>query len=562
MPYPNEHAARVRDPGAFIDASFRRKKLPGSGVSIIMGKLKAGGKMQVQAYRFPKDKYTASQAKKWLKDNDVKHISFEAASESKEISDPPEFVEEEQEVKAKMYDGEVAIASYIPLGATSFADVDEYIIAEAVGQRVQELTRQFQTLAGNILYTDEIADKGSALNGLVSELDARLGEAIKPKGMFGLLKEAMRSQLIGVKDGGEERIREDLAIDKEKAKPSGGLFLWKEGDVYRWLAVYSNKYLDRDSPPEIISEAAHREFIAAVERKEASYPELWHFHVPGTRYGQADMLAYDANGFVVASGTIDKGHEAEADILSKREDVRVSHGMLLSSVEYDPKEKNVITRYRSIEISDLPLHRAANPLTGFYMMKEGGTMGLPKDKKEYLKSVGMSDDAIATLEAEIERKAATAKEAGLASKEGEAPAPEVTPTGEAPASAPKPDETTTPPGESAPAVAPPITLETVASAVAQVVQSVVEPLLGRVSTLEAAALKEKKTDEQRIGEKAADTPAASIAALVMQSLSVRNSPTTKLPEDWNPVGPKEVEATEARTGLPWLDKVLSEPAKK
>ena len=86
MPYPNEHAARVRDPGDFRPDSFRNKAIGSEGVRIIMGKLKGESKMIVQAYRFPKDKFTVAQAKKWLKDNDVKYISFEPASDKKEES--------------------------------------------------------------------------------------------------------------------------------------------------------------------------------------------------------------------------------------------------------------------------------------------------------------------------------------------------------------------------------------------------------------------------------------------------------------------------------------------
>lgn len=83
MPYPNEHAARVRDPDDFETGSMRSKDLK-DGVRLILGKLKGETAMTVQAYRFDKTKFTPEQAKKWLKDNDVKSISFEPASESKE----------------------------------------------------------------------------------------------------------------------------------------------------------------------------------------------------------------------------------------------------------------------------------------------------------------------------------------------------------------------------------------------------------------------------------------------------------------------------------------------
>src|SRR5574343_494712 len=87
MPYPNFHAARVRDPGDFVDSSFRSKELPDTkGILLVMGKLKSdkNGSMVAQVYRFPKDSYTVDEAKKWLRDNNVKYILFEPAKEEKE----------------------------------------------------------------------------------------------------------------------------------------------------------------------------------------------------------------------------------------------------------------------------------------------------------------------------------------------------------------------------------------------------------------------------------------------------------------------------------------------
>jgi len=79
MPYPNEHAARVRNPDSFEPNSFRSKKLK-DGVRLILGKLKSGnGSMVTQAYRFSVDNFTVEQAKKWLKDNKIEYISFEPA---------------------------------------------------------------------------------------------------------------------------------------------------------------------------------------------------------------------------------------------------------------------------------------------------------------------------------------------------------------------------------------------------------------------------------------------------------------------------------------------------
>lgn len=92
-PYPNEHSARLQDPGKFDPDTFRRTKggkLSGKTVpktiSIIWGKFKdktgADDPVIPQALRFPTDDWTVAEARKWLKDNEIKYISFEPAKET------------------------------------------------------------------------------------------------------------------------------------------------------------------------------------------------------------------------------------------------------------------------------------------------------------------------------------------------------------------------------------------------------------------------------------------------------------------------------------------------
>ena len=84
-PYPNEHAARIRDPEEFEENSFRRKALEGEkGIDIIIGKLKGEKNTTTQAYRFKIENWTADEAKKWLKDHNIKYKVFEPASGKKE----------------------------------------------------------------------------------------------------------------------------------------------------------------------------------------------------------------------------------------------------------------------------------------------------------------------------------------------------------------------------------------------------------------------------------------------------------------------------------------------
>ena len=88
MPYPGEHASRVKDPDLFVPKSFRRKGIT-DGVSIVIGKLKTDptGSTVTQAYRFDKKKFTAEQARKWLKAHKIDTISFEAAKNEMTVTE-------------------------------------------------------------------------------------------------------------------------------------------------------------------------------------------------------------------------------------------------------------------------------------------------------------------------------------------------------------------------------------------------------------------------------------------------------------------------------------------
>jgi len=78
MPYENEHAARIVEPSKFQQDSFRRKNIS-SGIDIIIGRLKGETTMTTQAYRFDAKKFTVEETKKWLKDHNIKYLSFEPA---------------------------------------------------------------------------------------------------------------------------------------------------------------------------------------------------------------------------------------------------------------------------------------------------------------------------------------------------------------------------------------------------------------------------------------------------------------------------------------------------
>lgn len=376
---------------------------------------------------------------------------------------------------------------YAYFGVTSFAELEDIQSSEVASKKVYELGEMFQAIARNIMGDGEITDKAAALRTLVDEFQTRLDM---------------------VNGNGGTATKEQSPAEELPAEPANSLTVWKEANgQWRWLAIYSNKFVDRDA--EIISEKSHETFVELVDAGVVPYPELWHWHVPGSRWGVADWLAY-ADGFALASGTVDSGHEKEAETLAASPlPIRVSHGMPERFIVRNPGVPSVIDFHITTEISDLPSPAAANPLTGFQVFKGASDMALPAQKKQYLKQAGLSDDRIAEIENGLAHRAKEAHDAGLEFKETAAPAetPQEEPV------AVKEDTT--------PAVEAPVTRQEVADAMTQIVTVFTEQMATLTESLTAltAEVKEmKRTDADRIAEKAADTPPASLQALIAQRI--------------------------------------------
>lgn len=281
------------------------------------------------------------------------------------------------------------------------------------------------------------------------------------------------------------------------------VWLDKETNQYRWFAIYSNNYRDNDNPPEIISEASHRSFVKGVETGVYPYPELWGWHVPGSRIGVADIVHFSDEGFAWASGTIDEGKEHIAKGLSEYDgDQLVSHGMPKPFVKRDPGDKSIIIQHITREISPLPSMAAANKLTGFELLsKEESMTVIPEHKLEYLKTVGYTDEELESIQAGVKEKATKAEEEKLEFKE------EDTPTQEAP----KKEE-----GE--------LTLESFAA----LLEAGLKPIAERINAQETRLKELERSDEEKIVDKAANTPKASVNALMEQRVDALFSKETQV----------------------------------
>jgi hypothetical protein len=438
--------------------------------------------------------------------------------ESKELTpDQEELIVKELETKG--------YPSYVPFEIKSFAELDKWREAMDAVDEARDVTNDFQYLSWNILDDHTITDKAGALKSLADELAPRINKKIAEESS----EDKSLPEKTFLEKTKEWIISTFGLVPKEPAGPNG-LMLWKEADgTWLWSARYSNKFRDRDNPPEIISSQSHLNFVDKVDKGLLDYPELWLWHRPEFKWGKATWVAYDDSGFALAMGTVDKGCEPIAEAVSKLDakSIRVSHGMPKKSIVRDPDDSSVIIEHVTAEISPLPARAAANLLTSFQILKEDD-MPIPTDKKTTLvEEWGIPKEVLEKLEAQNADMAKEAKEAGIQSKE--TVEPQATPPVETP-------ETPAVPPATAPVIketevveptktSPIPSVQEIADAVSAVLNDRLTAIDQKFTTLETTiasmqgeikALKE--TDETKITEKASKTPAMSLSALLSHSI--------------------------------------------
>ncbi len=355
------------------------------------------------------------------------------------------------------------------------------------------------------------------------------------------------------------------------------LIFKNKDDQWMWFARYSNNYRDRDDPPEIISKQSHLRFAEMVEKGLAPYPEIRLWHLPQWRFGKATWVGCDetANGsvFALAAGTVNKGFEQVAEYLSKVKEVRVSHGMPPSSIKRDPDDPTVIIEHVTTEISPLPAWAAANELTGFNMTTKEAPMPIPDDKKKALITQwGFPETLLDQVE---QMNADTAKEAAQAGLEKKETAAEVvgteiaatqteTPAVKTPAAEKPAEETTT-----EETVVEGATARHIISAVAEVLEPIAKQVraqsdiikaqgeLIETITKELTAL--KKGEEEKVKETIAQTPMASLSALLAQRVIGNPVAAVSKEDDLAKSKPKETAPASASqpTIVPFLNEMIT-----
>lgn len=182
-------------------------------------------------------------------------------------------------------------------------------------------------------------------------------------------------------------------------------------DDGKWLAIWSNSFIDKEG--EIFSHKAHLDYIDWVNARndysdgDTHMPELWMFHVPGTKIGKA-IFVEDHGLFQIAVGKFDDTEIADvaknalADL-----DISVSHGFYPVS-----KQDGVYKKYRTFEISTLLRGWEANEHTGFLNIGDNNM-----DEKVLAKLTELlGDDLVGEITTKLDETEAGLKAAGVAFK--------------------------------------------------------------------------------------------------------------------------------------------------
>jgi len=198
----------------------------------------------------------------------------------------------------------------------------------------------------------------------------------------------------------------------------------------KWRAVMypTNNFKDTDG--EILSEAAHIEYVDWVSKNMDLAPVFVSWHIPETiRKNRVDFVDY-TSGYLLMSAPLEE-HEA-AGLLRVQEqcDIGMSHGTF--ALERDAANPKIITKYRMVEVSDLPLAKAANPFTDFSVVSKENPMN-DNEKMKYLTGL-LGEEKAKEYFAKAGLKQKALREVGVEEKEAKSEPETATP--EAPATAP------------------------------------------------------------------------------------------------------------------------------
>lgn len=211
----------------------------------------------------------------------------------------------------------------------------------------------------------------------------------------------------------KDRIVEFVDSLRSKANKDDAFTVFKTASGKKaWVARFSGKWIDRES--EIIADKAHDEYVKRVQTGVVPAPELWMWHLKGTKHGQA-VTVWKSGGFVLATGYFDdtpEGESAYRYYQKQRGKIKLSH---MFHYPKSSKIGNVYYDYNTVEITTLPDGAEAFPFTTF---EEIQAMAIP-DAARSMISEALGDEALRRAEAHdksAENDSKSLDDLGIASK--------------------------------------------------------------------------------------------------------------------------------------------------
>lgn len=387
-------------------------------------------------------------------------------------------------------------------GAESFDDLQTYMRAETRRMAFNELNWQFNGLLDNIQADANLteADRASRIIALAEDFASRA--AAVPAHADAEVADDMVEAAEDVSEADDTRggwwaqkRRQKAAVkDQPILDATSNFVAFKEGDTWRFVTAYSNRYYD--NLKEVFPEASHERFLAWADADPPGrYPELWDWHTPvgvstyGMKeafklgMGRADFLDYQ-DGIAVAAGYFYPEFNDAAEALSKTPGLGVSHGFGYAPWALNEKDGSYSEHF-VFELSPLPRARAANFGTTFLTdlgIKEKD-MNFRPDRRAFL--VGIHGETkVKAMEKTLGDVATNMKDSGVDFKDFAAELANMEP---APAAAPA--AAVTPVSESTPTPAAGDSLAAITNAVKEGLAPIaasVEDLTKRMGALETS----------------------------------------------------------------------------
>jgi hypothetical protein len=189
-----------------------------------------------------------------------------------------------------------------------------------------------------------------------------------------------------------------------------------------WVGWWTNNAEDREA--EWFPAKAIDDYVDRVDVGVIPQPDLWFWHIPGSRHGTAEWQGRIEH-YCVAVGSFDEtpaGTAARKHYTQSKARYSMSHGFAYDKSHY---LDGAYHQFNTFELSVLPPHVAANPYTDFEGIK---TMALTPEKVQALEAL-VGKEIAQQIIADTEAKSKALDELGVQFKDYL----EVSPT-EAPAS--------------------------------------------------------------------------------------------------------------------------------